>query len=122
MTTIRALAVCVMRTKLFLILAGGILVAVIAARDGQSPPKKANRETEEAAAEDDTGPEAAREVIRQSANDFEKGNAKDVAAFWAENGEYLDDGSGVHSKPVGVPDYGLDTETMRGGFTGAATP
>ena len=47
------------------------------------------------AAKEDKGLEAARDAIRKSARDFEtafaKGDAKAVAAFWTENGEYYED-------------------------------
>jgi uncharacterized protein (TIGR02246 family) len=93
-----------MRTRVSLILAGAVLAAaavgVIAARDGRAPeaaPPKADGPAE-AAAKDDKGQDAAREAIRKSAKDFEKafekGDAKAVAAFWTEDGEYYDD-SGV---------------------------
>jgi uncharacterized protein (TIGR02246 family) len=88
-----------MRTKVLLILAGGMLAAmaigVLAARDGQPPPRPQRKEVEEVAAKDDKGLEAAREAIRKSAKDFEKafekGDAKAVAAFWTEDGEYYED-------------------------------
>ena len=88
-----------MRTKLFLILTCGILavvaVGVIGARDGQAPPPKAERATAEPAVKDDKAPDAASEAIRKSTREFEKafakGDAKAVAAFWTEAGEYYDD-------------------------------
>jgi uncharacterized protein (TIGR02246 family) len=90
-----------MRNKVALILTSGLFAALAiglyAARDGQPPaapqPKTAPR-AEEPAARDDKSPEAAREAIRQSARQFEKafdrGDAKAVAAFWTEDGEYHD--------------------------------
>ena len=94
-----------MRIKVLVILAGGVFAAVtaigvFAAREGQArqAPPTADRGAAEPAAKDDKAPDAASEAIRKSAREFEKafasGDAKAVAAFWTEAGEYYED-SGV---------------------------
>jgi uncharacterized protein (TIGR02246 family) len=104
-----------MRTKALVLLAGGLIVAVgvgvYAAREAPQPPSsnrdaaegagkddkkpEVNHQAAEVAGKDDKGHEAARDAIRKSAREFEKafdrGDARAVAAFWTEEGEYYDD-------------------------------
>jgi uncharacterized protein (TIGR02246 family) len=90
-----------MRTKVLMVLAGVVLAAVAigvyAARDRDAPKEQPKPEpgAPEQAAKDDKAQGAARDAITKSARDFEKafekGDAKAVAAFWTEDGEYYDD-------------------------------
>jgi uncharacterized protein (TIGR02246 family) len=93
-----------MSTRRFLVLAGGILAAVLvgvlAARDGQAPQAESPKTQgpAEPTAKEDKATDAASEAIRKSAREFEKafarGDAKAIASFWTEKGEYYED-SGV---------------------------
>ncbi|MFL5327568.1 MAG: YybH family protein [Gemmataceae bacterium] len=81
------------RTTLILavLLVVGSVVSTIIARDGQAPQ---NAKNASATAPSEQSRDADRDAIRQSAREFEKaferGDAKALAAFWAEAGEIED--------------------------------
>jgi uncharacterized protein (TIGR02246 family) len=91
-----------MKQRLFFLLAGGLIaglgVAWAAARDGQ-PAKAQAREAAKRAAEPQTGSDADRQAIHQSARAFVKafndGDATAVAALWTEQAEYIHDGGAI---------------------------
>jgi uncharacterized protein (TIGR02246 family) len=91
-----------MKHRLFFLLAGGLIaglgVAWAAARDGQ-PTKAQAPEAAKRATEMETGSDADRQAIHQSARAFVRafndGDAKAVAALWTEQAEYIDDGGAI---------------------------
>src|SRR5262245_22932391 len=79
------------------VVAGGLVVAT--ALGGLSAGDKPAREGKKAVAAEDKGREADIAANRKSSRDyataFEKGDAKAVAAFWTEQGEYHHPSGGV---------------------------
>jgi uncharacterized protein (TIGR02246 family) len=92
-----------MKKKMYLLAAGGVLVAVVALfatqvrTVGQTKSPQAEKPLPVKAADEPKDPKRADDeaAIRKATDDFikavEKGDAKAVAAAWTEDGEYIDD-------------------------------
>jgi uncharacterized protein (TIGR02246 family) len=101
-----------MNRKVYLLAAGGVLVALgvflttqlrSAAQTKSGEPEKAPQVKAEAADAKDSKHADDEAAIRKGAADFikalEKGDAKAVAAAWTEEGEYIgDDGTTIHGR------------------------